>query len=253
MENAFPWLSATAYTPSDIPPTPGSIPPATPGLVIDPPRAPREGHEWVWYPDGFWAERELVSSAQDGPSSKGSHESKLRRWRGKSSKSQNSGDLDATPPATSRRGSGASRRGSGGSVGPFSPQPLHTPFRTEKELIQALQNPDGEGPLWGYPFGTVMPDGAAAAREGSARSGSSPASTVRGGGGGFRRRSLPETLAIPEEIGEVDESQGSGVGTPLARLRRLGKWKDRETEREVSYLFFAVMALGGNVRFADGI
>jgi parafibromin len=26
---------------------------------VDPPRPPKPGHEWVWFPEGFWAEREI--------------------------------------------------------------------------------------------------------------------------------------------------------------------------------------------------
>jgi len=26
---------------------------------IDPPRSPKSGHEWVWFPEGYWAEREI--------------------------------------------------------------------------------------------------------------------------------------------------------------------------------------------------
>lgn len=29
-----------------------------PRQAVDPPRVPREGYEWVWFPEGFWAERE---------------------------------------------------------------------------------------------------------------------------------------------------------------------------------------------------
>lgn len=27
--------------------------------LLDPPRAPKSGYEWVWFPEGYWAEREI--------------------------------------------------------------------------------------------------------------------------------------------------------------------------------------------------
>ncbi|KAK6957712.1 hypothetical protein Daesc_000500 [Daldinia eschscholtzii] len=36
--------------------------PVTPNTYIDPPRPAREGCEWVWFPAGYWAEREIAES-----------------------------------------------------------------------------------------------------------------------------------------------------------------------------------------------
>lgn len=33
---------------------------AVPQLSIEPPRPAKEGHEWVWFPEGYWAERQFV-------------------------------------------------------------------------------------------------------------------------------------------------------------------------------------------------
>ncbi|OIW32167.1 hypothetical protein CONLIGDRAFT_257981 [Coniochaeta ligniaria NRRL 30616] len=251
VDNAFPWMSSSTTTtaspntasphdknappptpgwlpptpgipptPGWIPPTPGGVPP-TPGALVDPPRQAREGYEWVWYPDGFWAEREIgVGGVAESPSSRGSAglDGKLRRWKGKSSKgSQGSVDLDQS--LLVRRGSG-SRRGSGGSsVGPFSPQP-HTPFRTERELVQALQSSEsssGAEPFWGYPFHAMTPPSAERGNE----SGSSPASTVRG----FRRGSWPDSQTIHEEEAE-DETGSQGSAPPSSRLKARAKSKE---------------------------
>lgn len=239
VDNAFPWMSsstnatasphtASPHTASphdrDLPPqTPGWIPPTpgipqTPGIIVDPPRQAREGYEWVWFPDGFWAEREISITAAESPSKGSGQDSKLRRWKGKSSKgSQGSVDLDSSPAP--RRGSG-SRRGSGGSVAPFSPQP-HTPFRTERELVQALQqSSDSAEPFWGYPFSAMTPSA-----ERNNESGSSPASTVKG----FRRGSWPEAQTILEETGE-DETGSQGSATPLSRLKAIGRSKEVRQE-----------------------
>lgn len=36
--------------------------PATPSSNLDPPRPAKEGHEWVWFPAGYWAEREVIET-----------------------------------------------------------------------------------------------------------------------------------------------------------------------------------------------
>ena len=47
---------------------------------VDPPRAPRPGYEWVWFPEGYWAEREIPS-----------HMNKRKWWnRSRGQKSQTS-------------------------------------------------------------------------------------------------------------------------------------------------------------------
>ncbi|KAH7150129.1 hypothetical protein B0J13DRAFT_284189 [Dactylonectria estremocensis] len=49
----------TAPRPSGDGPNPTSDGSA-PNLAIDPPRAAGDGLEWVWFPEGYWAERELL-------------------------------------------------------------------------------------------------------------------------------------------------------------------------------------------------
>lgn len=243
IDNAFPWMSSSSTTTSSPqtasphdrdapPPTPGWIPPTpgvpptpgippTPGALVDPPRPPKKGHEWVWYPDGYWAEREIIIGPAESPSR--SLDSKLRRWKGKSSKgSQGSVDLDQSP--IPRRESG-SRRGSGGSITTYSPQP-HTPYRTERDLVQTLQQPsDGseKESLWGYPFHAVTPSA-----DNNNDSLSSPPSTVEG----YRRGSWPETQTILEEPRE-DDTGSQGSTTPLSRLMSIGKSK--EVSRVILY------------------
>jgi parafibromin len=57
-----------------------------PRHTSDPPRPPREGFEWVWFPEGYWAERERPEH------SIGKHK---RHWFNKSSDRQGSG---SSPP-----------------------------------------------------------------------------------------------------------------------------------------------------------
>ncbi len=56
----------------------GDFPPRNPA---DPPRPAKEGHEWVWFPEGYWAEREKLERK---PS---------RRWFQKSSDRQSASSL----------------------------------------------------------------------------------------------------------------------------------------------------------------
>lgn len=202
------------------PSTPG-IPPTPGAWHGDPPRPPREGFEWVWFPDGFWAERELVETPSPHKGDK------FRRWKGKSSsnKSQSSTDYSdqAFPLPSPRRGSG-SRRGSGASV--VSPQPHipHTSFKTERDLIQSLQSGVARDDTSGE---SVSPKTRSwnATPEGSVQ-GSSPSSTIRG----FRRGSWPEgesqgTPTIPEER-EEDAGASQESLTPFSMWKSVGKGKD---------------------------
>lgn len=240
VDNAFPWMSSVTTTtasphtalphnvsPYDnrdlplaslgVPPTPGWVPP-TPGLPVDPPRQARDGYEWVWYPEGFWAEREI------GASSKGSGlDGKLRRWKGKSSSKGSQGSVDLDQGLlVARRGSGSSRRGSGGSsVGLFTPQP-HTSFRTEREHVRALQHSSDNEPSLGHPSTPGTPSAG-----GGTDSGNSPAPIAKG----FRRGSWPDTHRIIEETGE-DDTSSQGSATPLGRLKAIGR--SREVRHRLS-------------------
>jgi hypothetical protein len=41
-----------------------------PRVVHDPPRPPMEGYEWVWFPEGYWAERQRLKLGRPGSGSK---------------------------------------------------------------------------------------------------------------------------------------------------------------------------------------
>ncbi|KAK3379925.1 hypothetical protein B0T24DRAFT_696047 [Lasiosphaeria ovina] len=78
------------------------FPPApTPVLGVDPPRPPKEGCEWVWFPEGYWAEREFKSLGSVGSKT----DSKSWRRRRKSAKSQSGGgDKDGERLSPKARG-----------------------------------------------------------------------------------------------------------------------------------------------------
>ena len=49
--------------PEELNNSPHSTPQPKPRLqtAADPPRPPMDGHEWVWFPAGYWAEREVIT------------------------------------------------------------------------------------------------------------------------------------------------------------------------------------------------
>ncbi|KAL5316560.1 hypothetical protein ACEPPN_015609 [Leptodophora sp. 'Broadleaf-Isolate-01'] len=82
------------------------------GHSVDPPRAPRYGCEWVWFPEGYWAEREIPLPKKPG--------SRQKWWnRSPERKSKSSAKTDfpekSSPPAdlpTIKIGSLISRKSS---------------------------------------------------------------------------------------------------------------------------------------------
>ncbi|KAI1481614.1 hypothetical protein F4774DRAFT_407921 [Daldinia eschscholtzii] len=145
--------------------------PVTPNTYIDPPRPAREGCEWVWFPAGYWAEREIAES----PGKVMKH----FKWRKRSGKSSsgldtqdglehlnNSGLWDQIPrisqplpslfsseesytqsfhgPSFNRHGTSSE---SGKSMFPLNrttQSPLPSPYLTEEAHVQSLQrSPQG--------------------------------------------------------------------------------------------------------------
>ncbi|OTA63625.1 hypothetical protein K449DRAFT_432933 [Hypoxylon sp. EC38] len=95
--------------------------PVTPNMYIDPPRPAREGHEWVWFPAGYWAEREIV----ENPSKVMKH----FKWRKRSGKSSSGKDTQDD------------REYSPHNLWAQTPQPQPSPFHTEEAYVQSLQRP----------------------------------------------------------------------------------------------------------------
>ncbi|KAI0395887.1 hypothetical protein F5Y17DRAFT_169444 [Xylariaceae sp. FL0594] len=133
-----------------------SAPPVLPSNM-DPPRPAKEGHEWVWFPAGYWAERQLVESP--------SKESiKPFRRRKRSAKSSSELSPKTTPfPAQligtrlEKKSDSAGKRlspstttassGSGNSAFRFnrsSDIPLPSPYLTEEAHVQSLQWPTND-------------------------------------------------------------------------------------------------------------
>ncbi|OTB08188.1 hypothetical protein M426DRAFT_317290 [Hypoxylon sp. CI-4A] len=98
--------------------------PVTPNTYIDPPRPAKEGHEWVWFPAGYWAERELVEAPR-----------KVMRhfkWRKRSGKSSSRRDTQDDPEHSPNYLWDHWSR---------TPLALPSPFLTEEAHVQSLQRP----------------------------------------------------------------------------------------------------------------
>jgi hypothetical protein len=90
---------------------------------VDPPRPPKDGFEWVWFPEGYWAEREFQPK---------SPEPKIWKWRKSSAKSRNSRLSDpsqVSPKAPPRQASN-----------PPAQTPM-SPYLSEQAHVQSLQRP----------------------------------------------------------------------------------------------------------------
>lgn len=118
------------------PPGVGGWAARSPGLWNnDPPRPPRDGFEWVWYPEGYWAERPLErrsSSKQNSHRSSRSQNSsvgKIFKWSSK----QTRGPLDA---AASREPETPVEQRAADAISPLS-HPRQPPFMAPISLPQS--------------------------------------------------------------------------------------------------------------------
>ncbi|KAH8202555.1 hypothetical protein TruAng_003266 [Truncatella angustata] len=114
--------------------------PVTPRAVIDPPRLAKEGFEWVWFPEGYWAERERVDFISNAKFN--------LKWRNRSQKSssgqtEKSGSGDRFSPTDNLHHlnpkdpiSRAAMLGSNA--------PLPSPFLSEADHVLSLQRPSLE-------------------------------------------------------------------------------------------------------------
>lgn len=99
-------------------------------LATDPPRPAREGHEWVWFPEGYWAEREI--RGLPAASRKGS-DARLWRWKARSSKSKSSSDDQRASPMSPK----TLLHTPPGSGYPVPP----SPYKSEEAHVHSLQHP----------------------------------------------------------------------------------------------------------------
>ncbi|KAH9887164.1 hypothetical protein F4778DRAFT_786461 [Xylariomycetidae sp. FL2044] len=132
--------------------------PATSSTIVEPPRPAKPGHEWVWFPAGYWAERVVVETpAKDFM--------KGFRWRNRTSARESSspdlepgrqlsprylGDVRTPMPSSGQSFAEAARRPSLQRHGTRSESytttyyrmpnpPLPSPYLSEDSLVQSLQ------------------------------------------------------------------------------------------------------------------
>ncbi|KAI1377713.1 hypothetical protein F4677DRAFT_45436 [Hypoxylon crocopeplum] len=98
--------------------------PNSPNSCMDPPRPAREGHEWVWFPAGYWAEREVAESP--------GRVMKHFKWRKRSGKSSSGKDTQDDPDYSPRSHWDHTTR---------SPYHLPSPFLVEDAHVQPLHRP----------------------------------------------------------------------------------------------------------------
>ncbi|RYP49098.1 hypothetical protein DL768_005095 [Monosporascus sp. mg162] len=106
--------------------------------VYDPPRSPREGYEWVWFPAGYWAEREIV----EGPPARKAESNAWPslKWHKRSAKETSSGwtpDEPESSPRTPIDSPSPPAR-----TKPRQLPPLASPYLSEQAHVQSLQQPN---------------------------------------------------------------------------------------------------------------
>ncbi|CAJ2513676.1 Uu.00g017950.m01.CDS01 [Anthostomella pinea] len=111
---------------SSAPTTP--ITPTAPNAYVDPPRPAKDGHEWVWFPAGYWAER-LITEAPPKEFSKGF------KWRKRSAK--NSSGQDALLEERSLSPKALLEL----QLQQSSNMPVASPYLSEESHVQSLQRP----------------------------------------------------------------------------------------------------------------
>ncbi|KAK8090983.1 hypothetical protein PG994_000488 [Apiospora phragmitis] len=151
--------------------SPFSIPP-TPSLGVDPPRPAKEGCEWVWFPGGYWAERERVEIPR--------HTTRNFKWRkksGRNSSSRETGETDSTFQS--------SPKVLEPTIEAASLAPLASPWLSEEAHVASLQQPEFGSREQNEPSPTSFPWAKTAALANGAHSSTqslSPFSPVSGSG-----------------------------------------------------------------------
>ncbi|KAI0404602.1 hypothetical protein F4802DRAFT_598026 [Xylaria palmicola] len=129
---------------------------STPTTIIDPPRPAKEGYEWVWFPGGYWAERQIAEM----PPRDSLRVFKWRKRSGKSSsespshsprtpltapllaeRTERSPDYSAGQRSLSRTPASSESGGSWFPLNRMPDAPLPSPYLTEEAHVQSLQWP----------------------------------------------------------------------------------------------------------------
>lgn len=111
---------------------------STASQAYDPPRSPREGCEWVWFPAGYWAEREIVEM----PSHRKPEPSTWPfRWNKRSVKESTGGWAQESPDDSPQEPVESPLSPPLLTPKPRQMPPLASPFLSETAHVQSLQHP----------------------------------------------------------------------------------------------------------------
>lgn len=104
---------------------------------VDPPRPPRAGYEWGWFPEGYWAEREIPSPRKAGSRQKWWSRSPQRKSKSSMKKESNEKTISTTDLPTIKIGSLISRR----SPASKSPKVEYSASTSRKSsVVQSIKN-----------------------------------------------------------------------------------------------------------------
>lgn len=98
---------------------------------IDPPRPPREGHEWVWFAEGYWAERQPIPTRK----AKSGISSRFWKWKPRYCRKSTSDAQDQASP-TALETIPLSNFG-------IVRATKTSPYLSESAHVLSLQNPEG--------------------------------------------------------------------------------------------------------------
>lgn len=111
----------------------------------EPPRPAKDGFEWVWFPEGYWAERSIKrrtsSSEERERHLPANRQSKIFKWGGRASRSPRAlSERSAERPASQRSGTGISPLSDAQHPLWQLPKGLpQSPYLSESEQVAALQ------------------------------------------------------------------------------------------------------------------
>lgn len=120
-------------------------------LGLDPPRPAKDGMEWVWFPEGYWAEREVR------PLELTSKGSKSWRWRSRSGKSPSGAESSPSRGQSPKTVVQLGEPGKPMGLPPHPPPPPklalpQSPYLSEAQHVQSLQHPNSFQPLASTPL-----------------------------------------------------------------------------------------------------
>lgn len=110
----------------------------TPPYAYDPPRSPKDGFEWVWFPAGYWAERQIVEMPSTKKLEPTTSNAWTFAWRKRSSRER----MRETSSSPEDREDSSQSPAADDSPKPYHMPPLASPYLSEAAHVRSLQQPD---------------------------------------------------------------------------------------------------------------